>query len=224
MDTIRVNIIGLAMAASAMFAGSAYAQVVDTYAWNGLCSDCSATGDTPASAVLAVQNYTVGSQLTAANFYSFSYQSNLFNLTLSALPAIAMGGDLPAVGSLVDTAMYVSGLFDASGANSGDVFSFTTYGDGSWVLALNGISQDEHGKKKDGKSNEFHESSHWNFDHRDDHGSGSSGGGFGDHSGGGDNGGCVSAIPEPETYAMMLAGLGLMGFVARRRKQIVAVA
>ncbi len=25
-------------------------------------------------------------------------------------------------------------------------------------------------------------------------------------------------IPEPETYAMMLAGLGLMGFVARRRK------
>jgi hypothetical protein len=29
----------------------------------------------------------------------------------------------------------------------------------------------------------------------------------------------VAAIPEPETYAMLLAGLGLMGFVARRRKQ-----
>lgn len=29
----------------------------------------------------------------------------------------------------------------------------------------------------------------------------------------------VGAVPEPETYAMMLAGLGLMGFVARRRKQ-----
>jgi hypothetical protein len=27
------------------------------------------------------------------------------------------------------------------------------------------------------------------------------------------------AVPEPETYAMLLAGLGLMGFVARRRKQ-----
>jgi hypothetical protein len=27
------------------------------------------------------------------------------------------------------------------------------------------------------------------------------------------------AIPEPETYAMMLAGLSLLGFVARRRKQ-----
>ncbi len=32
----------------------------------------------------------------------------------------------------------------------------------------------------------------------------------------------VVAIPEPETYAMMLAGLGLMGFVARRRKQKAA--
>ena len=27
----------------------------------------------------------------------------------------------------------------------------------------------------------------------------------------------ISAVPEPETYGMMLAGLGLMGFVARRR-------
>ena len=28
----------------------------------------------------------------------------------------------------------------------------------------------------------------------------------------------ISPIPEPETYAMLLAGLGLMGFIARRRK------
>jgi len=32
----------------------------------------------------------------------------------------------------------------------------------------------------------------------------------------------VSAIPEPETYAMLLAGLGLMGFVARRRQRTAA--
>jgi len=31
-------------------------------------------------------------------------------------------------------------------------------------------------------------------------------------------------VPEPETYAMMFAGLGLLGFVSRRRKQKVAVA
>ena len=34
----------------------------------------------------------------------------------------------------------------------------------------------------------------------------------------------VAAIPEPETYAMLLAGLGLMGFVARRRQRKFAVA
>ena len=28
----------------------------------------------------------------------------------------------------------------------------------------------------------------------------------------------VSAVPEPESYAMLLAGLGLMGFIVRRRK------
>jgi len=29
----------------------------------------------------------------------------------------------------------------------------------------------------------------------------------------------VSPVPEPETYAMLLAGLGVMGAIARRRKQ-----
>ena len=28
----------------------------------------------------------------------------------------------------------------------------------------------------------------------------------------------VAAVPEPETYAMMIAGLGLMGFMVRRKK------
>lgn len=32
-----------------------------------------------------------------------------------------------------------------------------------------------------------------------------------------DNHATISAVPEPETYAMMMAGLGLMGFSARRK-------
>lgn len=31
--------------------------------------------------------------------------------------------------------------------------------------------------------------------------------------------GLVTAVPEPETYALMLAGLGVVAFIARRRKQ-----
>jgi hypothetical protein len=45
-------------------------------------------------------------------------------------------------------------------------------------------------------------------------------GGSGGGSGGGDlPGGSVPAVPEPETYAMMLAGLGAVGFMSRRRKR-----
>jgi hypothetical protein len=29
----------------------------------------------------------------------------------------------------------------------------------------------------------------------------------------------LAPVPEPETYGMMLAGLGVLGFLARRRKQ-----
>ena len=34
----------------------------------------------------------------------------------------------------------------------------------------------------------------------------------------------TTPIPEPETYAMLLAGLGLLGFAARRRKLKLAAA
>jgi hypothetical protein len=32
--------------------------------------------------------------------------------------------------------------------------------------------------------------------------------------------GSVSSVPEPETYAMLIAGLGLVGFITRRRKNL----
>lgn len=198
--SLKKQFAGLALAGCAAFGGNAYAQVVDTYAWGGLCTDCPTTGgDTPASAVLSVQNYTPGDSLSAANFYSFSYVSTGYDISFSAT-SVDLSGTLPAVGGVVDTFMSVSGLTDSTGTIPG-VFSFTTIGDGSWTLALNGSSLDEHGSTTYGHSDEYHDSSHWNFDHHE---------------------GNVSAIPEPQTYAMLLAGLGLMGFIARRRKQMEA--
>lgn len=47
---------------------------------------------------------------------------------------------------------------------------------------------------------------------------------FGPNATGGQYSLSVGLIPEPETYAMLLAGLGLMGFVARRRQRKLAVA
>lgn len=38
------------------------------------------------------------------------------------------------------------------------------------------------------------------------------------HHGGG-TGGVTSPVPEPETYAMLMAGLGLVGALARRSKR-----
>ncbi|MBP6505549.1 MAG: PEP-CTERM sorting domain-containing protein [Rhodoferax sp.] len=35
----------------------------------------------------------------------------------------------------------------------------------------------------------------------------------------GSPGAIAAAVPEPETYAMLLAGLALVGAVARRRRQ-----
>lgn len=34
----------------------------------------------------------------------------------------------------------------------------------------------------------------------------------------GANDGLISAVPEPTTYAMLLVGLGLLGFTARRKQ------
>jgi hypothetical protein len=198
------TLLGLVLAAGAALAGNASAQGVDYYKWDGLCADCVPTGDPamPVTAMLGLKNYTggIGNGILADSFVSFTYQrpDNFSILADTTSANIAIGGWVPAAGA---PAPYfdVDAYFTLAWNVGTEQYSFTTSGKGGWMLALNGLSLDEH-EDGSGHSNEYHESSHFHFDHHDD------------------DGGHTSPVPEPETYAMLLAGLGLVGFAARRRK------
>jgi hypothetical protein len=62
-----------------------------TYSFVGACSDCSGN----ATAQLVLVNYTQGTALTAANFVSLSYSSNLLSFTLLASDNPSINGTLP---------------------------------------------------------------------------------------------------------------------------------
>ena len=202
------TLLGLVLAASAALAGNASAQVVDYYRWDGLCADCVAPGapQMPVTAMLGLKNYSAGfgSPISVDSFVSFTYQRpDGFSILADTTSAnIAIGGWVPAAGA---AAPYfdVDAKFNLAWMVGTDTYLFTTSGSGGWMLGvkhandLNFVSLDEHGDTG-GSQNEYHESSHFHFDHEDD-------------------GGHTSPVPEPESYAMLLAGLGLVGFAARRR-------
>jgi len=86
------------------------------YDFSGSCSDCQNTG----SGVLTLQDYTPGTALSASNFVSFTYSSNLltFNITQSELDfnTIGVAGTTPFVSGPTTTSL---GLTGALGATAG---------------------------------------------------------------------------------------------------------
>lgn len=183
----------------------------DTFTWNGTCFDC-VVAPSPAQALITLESYTSGDVITAINFVSLEYHSANFDLMFLKDAAVTATGSLPGA-VLTGPAMadlFFDNMTDASGIG---LWSFLARSDGTWDLALNGVSQDRHRGDEDGNYRHHDADEHHGFrhgEHRDDR----------IHSvvHYDDDYSHVSSVPEPETYALFLAGLGLMGFIARRRK------
>jgi hypothetical protein len=79
-----------------------------------------------------------------------------------------------------------------------------------WLTALNNLAYEPNPK---------YTVSFWNVND----GNGGASGSHPPPTGGAQDVAVFSPVPEPGTYAMMLAGLGLMGFIARRRRERDAV-
>ena len=144
-------------------------------------------------------------------------------LAIASAIALASTGSFAAYGDIVFTDSF-AGTFSSAGAGS-ILWNAGTLGAGAYnfeasVTSSGNISINNGMFNSDGLGN---------LTSKIVYGTGAFGGGdmkvsFNFLSGaspGGSYGGTLtitSAVPEPETYALMLAGLGVMGFIAMRRK------
>ena len=144
-------------------------------------------------------------------------------LAIASAIALASTGSFAAYGDIVFTDSF-SGTFNSAGAGSivwdAGNLAAGVYNFEASVTSTGNISISKGMFNSDGLGN---------LTSKIIYGSGAFGGGnmqvsFDFLSGakpGGSYGGALtitSAVPEPETYALMLAGLGVMGFIAMRRK------
>lgn len=83
-----------AMAALIGFASWAAPAAAVDFSFSGLCIDCAGTG----KGTLVLKDYTLGDTLTAANFVSFTYDSNLLSYSLASVDDLtgSLAGSGPA--------------------------------------------------------------------------------------------------------------------------------
>lgn len=170
-----------------------------TFEWSGICSDCTAIGNSASHVVtgtLVLQDYTLGQLIDETNFVSFSYRgSNLVS------PYTVTIGDLP-VG--LDLQYWLAGSIPvAQGAGTfeigwSDGLHFQTQADGTWSTCAPGINSGTGEPSFYGGG-----SCNFSFFVHNDAGTG---GAF-----------SAAAVPEPAEWALLLAGLGVIGLARRRR-------
>lgn len=99
----------------------ASAQTYLTYQFTGNCEDCN-PASTPAIAVLVLQDYRPGDELTTSNLVSFTYQSNLVTWppqNIGDILDLGLSGQLGTSTGTYDVSFNERGLF-------GDGLIFTT--------------------------------------------------------------------------------------------------
>jgi hypothetical protein len=106
------------------------------YDFSGSCNDCQNTGN----GVLTLQNYTPGTTLSADNFVSFTYSSNLltFNVTQSELDFNTLGiaNTSPFVSGPTTTDVGLSGALGST-AGSADFYLNASITEGSSAYSIN---------------------------------------------------------------------------------------
>ena len=203
------KISNLAIAVGLMFATSASA-AVHTYNFGG--NDINGTGISPAPtfATLTIDDLTNSFTLTLADLTVVGFGPNAMATDLAVSYSGANPGVSDVIGGADDVSINPNGQ-PAGAFNFG--FSFTGGTDDlvsneavSWTAAGFNFSQVTSTTPKPALDNFV-----GSFALRvQGAGQGSDGNGW--------YGATLAAVPEPETYAMMLAGLGLIGFVSRRRQ------
>jgi hypothetical protein len=107
-----------------------------TYDFSGNCADCQNTGN----GVLTLQNYTPGTALSASNFVSFTYSSNLltFNVTQTELDfdTIGINGTTPFVSGPTTTNLGLSGDLGAT-AGPADFYLNASVTEGNANFSIN---------------------------------------------------------------------------------------
>lgn len=199
--------LGLASAPAQAVVGTNFS----TFYWSGDCLDCTslgAPGSTGVSGVLTLKDYTQGTPIVIDNFESLSYSGSNLVYPFSVTKLVDIDGfpddGNPATNDFAASSIYyIAGKIESVPGPSGfeivfdDGLFFETQTTGSWSLCAPGI-------------NAFGLPGYY--------------GGFSCDAGPvvpADFGNAAvfttTPVPEPGEWAMLLAGLGLIGFMRRRR-------
>jgi hypothetical protein len=115
--TFSRNLIVLAAMVTIGAASASATIALEAFTFTGQCSDCTGTGT---GTLILLAGYELGNPLSAEDFYSFNYTSNLTDLSIFNDPTVELSGTLPV------------GLGPANISISGTNGTFNTSVDGTW--------------------------------------------------------------------------------------------